>query len=246
MDYVVDLDSFHGPLDLLLYLIDENQIDIYDIPIAAITDQYIDYLNITGNFDLENLGDFLVMASYLLALKTQMMLPQPVEADEEAAEEQDPRAELVQRLLYYRKYKMAAGKLEELKEGKTRRTFYREEETFILSPGELTANVNILAELFINLLSKDQQVPHFKIPQNDIDVSVKMREILKALRKHRQGIYFQELFNDIINKRELAANFLALLELLRLQKVSAAQEKDFGRIKLFIGGRHKNVNEERN
>ncbi len=242
MDYVVDLDSFHGPLDLLLYLIDENQIDIYDIPIARITDQYMEYLSITGDFDLEKLGDFLIMATYLLALKTQMMLPQNTEAAEEQNEEQDPRTELVQRLLYYRKFKMAAEKLEELKDGKSRRYFFREDETKFSTPGELTANITILTELFNALLRKGQQIPQVEIPQDDIDVGEKMKEILTAVRKHSQGIFFEEFLNGMINKRELAASFLALLELLRLQKIQAVQENEFGRIKLFLGGRHKNVN----
>ena len=243
MSYVVDLDSFHGPLDLLLYLIDENQIDIYDIPIAGITDQYMEYLNITGDFDLDKLGGFLVMATYLLALKTQMMLPQTAEADEEQDEEQDPRAELVQRLLYYRKFKRAAEKLECLAEGKTKRYFYREGETFLAPAGELNANADVLARLFYNLLIKTRPVTGFEIPSDDIDIGEKMQEILKAVRKHREGMFFQELINGTINKREGAAFFLALLELLRLQKLQAVQENDFGHIKLLSGRRHKHVNE---
>ncbi len=243
MGYVVDLDSFHGPLDLLLYLIEENQIDIYDIPIAGITDQYMEYLNITGDFDLDKLGGFLVMATYLLALKTQIMLPQSVEADDEPGEEQDPRAELVQRLLHYRKFKMAAEKLEESLNGKTKRYFYRDDDTFIPPLGELKANANALSGIIYDLLAKISLMPSFEIPQDDIDVGEKMQEILIALRKHRQGIFFQELLNGIINKREGAAFFLALLELLRLQKIKAVQENDFGHIKLLLGGRHKNVNE---
>ena len=242
MDYVVELDSFHGPLDLLLYLINENQIDIYDIPIAAITDQYMEYLSITGDFDLEKLGDFLIMATYLMALKTQMMLPRHAEDEEELTEEQDPRTELVQRLLYYRKFKMAAEKLEELKDGKIRRYFFREDDTRFSPPGELTANINILTELFYSLLKKAQQIPRVEIPQDDIDVGEKMKEILAVVRKHRQGIFFKEFLSGMINKRELAASFLALLELMRLQKVQAVQENEFGSIKLFLGGRHKNVN----
>ncbi|HNX28598.1 MAG TPA: segregation/condensation protein A [Syntrophomonadaceae bacterium] len=243
MDYVVDLDSFHGPLDLLLFLIDENQIDIYDIPIARITDQYMEYLNITGDFDLEKLGDFLIMASYLLSLKIQMLLPRQPDGEEEETEEQDPRVELVQRLLYYRKFKIAAEKLEGLKNGETKRYFHREDADFISAPSELTANINILAELLYNLLTKAKEVQLFEIPRDDIDVSGKMAEILVALRKHRQGVFFKEFINGIISKRELAAFFLALLELIRLQKIKAVQENDFDSIKIFLGGRHKNVNE---
>lgn len=240
MDYVVNLDSFHGPLDLLLYLIDENQIDIYDIPIAKITDQYMEYLDITGDFNLEKLGDFLIMASYLLTLKSQMMLPTQIYNEEEDSDDIDPRAELVQRLLYYKKYKMAAEKLDALKNGEIKRTFYRDNPTTISVPQELAANVNTLAELLFNLCQKNQVNKNFfQIPKDDIDVGEKMAEILGVLHKKRGGALFQELFNDIISRRELSALFLALLELMRLQKVKAVQENDFGSIKLFLGGRSK-------
>lgn len=238
MDYVVDLDSFHGPLDLLLYLIDENQIDIYDIPIAAITDQYMEYLNITGDFDLEKLGDFLVMASYLLTLKSQMMLPGQIDNEADDSDDIDPRAELVLRLLDYKKYKMAAEKMERLKNGESKRTFYRENSESISARQELAANVHILAGLLYNLWKKNlADQAFFEIPKDDIDVGEKMDEILGVLHKRRRGVLFQELFNDIISKRELSAFFLALLELMRLQKINAVQEKDFGSIKLFLGRR---------
>ena len=243
MDYVVSLDHFHGPLDLLLYLIDENQIDIYDIAIAVITDQYMEYLSATGDFDLEKLGDFLVMASYLLALKTRMLLPQHLENEEDEMEDIDPRAELVQRLLYYKKYKMAAEKLEALKNGESKRYFFREDTEHLFAPQELAANINTLVELLYNLLQKFSRELLYAIPDDDIDVNEKMTEILAVLRKKKQGIFFQDFINGIINKREAAAFFLALLELMRLQKIKAEQDKDFGGIKLFLGGRHKNVNE---
>lgn len=103
MTYVVDLEAFHGPMDLLLYLIEKDEINIYDIPIASISDQYISYLSGGNINDLDNLGDFLLMASYLLNLKSRMLLPKPVvEINTEEAEEIDPREELVQRLLDYK------------------------------------------------------------------------------------------------------------------------------------------------
>lgn len=237
MEYVVDLDSFHGPLDLLLYLIDENQIDITDIPIAQITDQYMEYLNITGDFDLEKLGDFLIMASYLLTLKSQLMLPgrHEDEADDES-DQIDPRSELVQRLMDYKKFKMAAEKLERFKDGEGKRTFYREMSTKISLSQELTASADSLKILILDLWEKNKQKQNFfQVPKDDIDVGEKMDQILGLLRKKRGGILFQELFHNTINKKELSALFLALLELMRLQKVKAEQENDFGIIKLYPG-----------
>ena len=102
MNYVVSLEAFHGPLDLLLFLIEKNQVDIYDIPIARMSDQFIDYLQQAGQYDLEIIGDFLVMATYLLQLKSRMLLPvSAVKSDEADAEGEDidPRAELMERLI---------------------------------------------------------------------------------------------------------------------------------------------------
>ena len=112
MTYVVDLEAFHGPMDLLLYLIEKDEINIYDIPIARISDQYISHLQGNDVSDLDNLGDFLLMASYLLNLKSRMLLPRPtVEESTDEADEIDPREELVQRLLNYKHYKEACHKL---------------------------------------------------------------------------------------------------------------------------------------
>ena len=105
--YVVDLEAFHGPLDLLLYLIDRNEVDIYDIPISDITEQYLQHLQLSGDSDLENLGSFLSMASYLLNLKSRLLLP-AYEDEEGEEQELDPREELVKKLVEYRRYKKAA------------------------------------------------------------------------------------------------------------------------------------------
>lgn len=236
MEYVVDLDSFHGPLDLLLYLLDENQIDITDIPIAQITDQYMEYLNITGDFDLEKLGDFLIMASYLLTLKSQMLLPRNKEDEaENDADEIDPSSELVERLLDYKRFKTAAEELERLKDGEEKRKFYRQAAEDIFLRHELTANSAVLVKIFLGLWEKNRQKPFFTVPQDDIDIGEKMQEITGLLRNKRQGVLFQELFGHVFSKKELSALFMALLELIRLQKVYAEQEKEFGIIRLFPG-----------
>src|SRR5690554_275758 len=105
MTYMVDLDTFHGPLDLLLYLVEKNQVDIYDIPIAVISEQYIAHLQDSGNLDLDRMSDFLIMASYLLNLKSRLMLPEGIiEESEEGEETLDPRQELVEKLLAYKKF----------------------------------------------------------------------------------------------------------------------------------------------
>ena len=127
MDYVVDLEEFYGPLDLLLYLIEKQEVDIYNIPVAVITDQYINYIDQIGAKDLNQLGDFLIMASYLLSLKARLLLPGPNSAEEQEKELGDPREELVKKLIDYKKYKTLAALLSaRLDEGVSKRVYLRD------------------------------------------------------------------------------------------------------------------------
>ncbi len=244
MPYLVDVEAFHGPLDLLLYLIEMNQVDIYDIPVAAITDQYISYLEATSDFDLERLSDFLVMASYLLHLKTRMLLPGRVQAAEmEEAEEIDPREELVQRLLEYRKFKQAAEFLLERDQGQTPRIYYRESPE-LGGREELQADARSLWRAYRTILEdislKDSNT--FTLPGDDINVAEKMEEIESILSSHQTGVVFQDLFAGALSRREALALFLALLELIRLQRVKAVQAQGFAQIKIFAMDGSVNVN----
>lgn len=231
MAYMVDLEAFHGPLDLLLYLIEENELDIYDIPIAAISDQYLDYLQASGDFDLDKMGDFLIMASYLLNLKSRMMLPGKPASEEEEDEPVDPRQELVQKLLDYKKYKKAAEYLQQKQDGEISRVFYRSGATEYQSAGEFTAETAMLFRAYQTLMrdyNKSEEA--YQMPQGDVNIADKMDEILNLLRRNPKGIIFQDLFTDVANLREALALFLALLELLRLQEVQALQNQAFGEI----------------
>lgn len=226
MGYMVDLEAFHGPLDLLLYLIEKNEIDIYDIPIAQITDQYMDYLNKTGDIDIEKLGDFLVLASYLLSLKSKMLLPKHnFEANNADGDPDfDPRDELVQRLLEYKKFKEIARHLASMQQGDEPRVFYRQS-TFSPETNEvLIADVRTLVRAYKEVLEKlDENEASFELPAGDINVAEKMQEILNELYNKPVGLVFQDLFVNISTRREALAYFLALLELIRLQKVEAVQ-----------------------
>lgn len=244
MPYLVDVEAFHGPLDLLLYLIDMNQVDIYDIPVAKITDQYLAYLEATGDFDLERLSDFLIMASYLLHLKSRMLLPRRDGTSElEEGEETDPREELVKRLLEYRKFKQAAEFLLERDQGQTPRIYYREPQELECRE-ELQADVHTLLRAYRNLL-EDLRVQNsnlFELPGDDINVEEKMEEIESILSSHPTGVVFQDLFRGALTRREALALFLALLELIRRQRVKAIQLQGFAQIKIFSMGGSANVN----
>ncbi len=242
MPYMVDLEIFHGPLDLLLYLVEKNEVDIYDIPVAAIAEQYLAYLRDTGHIDLEQLGDFLLMASYLLRLKSRLILPARVigEEAEESEETIDPRAELVQKLLDYKKFKAVSQRLASLYEGESPRIYYRNSETSFLVREELVVDIKTLVKAYRSIV---QQISTsnitFSLALEDVSVEEKMEQIISALRKNHKQMAFQDLFRYTTSRREALALFLALLELLRLQRVQAVQDNCFGRIIIYLEGAKK-------
>ncbi len=235
MDYIVNLEHFYGPLDLLLYLIERNEMNIYDIPIAAIADQYMDYIQASGNIDLDQLGDFLVMAAYLLNLKSQMLLPSPVEENEPEEENLDPREELVKRLIEYKRFKLAAEMLAARLNDDYPQIFFRDgavelptaEETF-------SASVKSLQNAYLRLMEEQFLPEPYQVPQGDINVSEKMTEIQQLLELAGRPVYFYELYQAAASRREIVASFMALLELIRLNKVVALQDKRFGEIRMVI------------
>jgi len=235
MTYMVDLDTFHGPLDLLLYLVEKNQVDIYDIPIAVISEQYIEYLQSSGDFDLERMGDFLIMASYLLNLKSRLMLPGSLNETEEEEETLDPRQELVEKLLAYKRFKVAALWLEERYNGREERIYYREEQQDRELPAEWVADLKSLVKAYQAVIKDiSEEEDYYELPRGDVNVGDKMEEIMNRLKKKPHTIIFQDLFLGIISKREALALFLALLELIRLQRVEALQSTPFDKIKLRL------------
>lgn len=235
MEYMVNLEQFYGPMDLLLYLIEKNEMNIYDIPIALITDQYMDYIRATEHIDLDQLGEFLVMASYLLNLKSKMLLPDPVEPSEADQESPDPREELVNKLVDYKRFKLAAELLGERLSDDYPRIFYRHGSTVLPEPeSELSATPRSLHRVYVRLLQDMLAQDKYQIPQGDINVGEKMSEIEHKLKLAGRPVHFLELCHRDLGRREILALFLALLELIRLGKVTALQEKRFGEIRMVI------------
>jgi segregation and condensation protein A len=234
MAYKVKLEIFEGPLDLLLHLIKKDEIDIYDIPIAGITEQYLGYLDFMKLLDLNIAGEFLVMAATLIHIKSKMLLPQP-EIDEEAPEEEDPREELVKRLLEYKKFKEAAT---ELSNRATRqRDFFGRKltpTTSNLKMGQdeyFEANLFDLISAFTKVMKEVPKQLFYEVIKDEFTVEEKMHDIFHMLVK-RPRIHFNELFRKLNNKAELITTFLAILELIRLKEVSVKQSKVFGDIVL--------------
>lgn len=232
MSYSVKLEIYEGPLDLLLKLIEQNRVDIYDIPIAAITEQYLASLEDLVEVDLEILADFLLLAATLINIKTRLLLPRP-RVEETTEEEEDPRQELVNRLVEYKRIKVLAATLEQKYEGALPRVYFREEQE--LEPEiELRATLAQLARSFRTVwLQKEDTEPSVKIPEGDVDIHEKMQIIEQGLSGHKRGLTLQDLFVDVVSRREALVFFLALLELVRQRRVKAVQAEPFGPISIF-------------
>lgn len=209
--------------------------DIYDIPIAVISEQYIEYLQSSGDFDLERMGDFLIMASYLLNLKSRLMLPGSLNETEEEEETLDPRQELVEKLLAYKRFKVAALWLEERYNGREERIYYREEQQDRELPAEWVADLKSLVKAYQAVIKDiSEEEDYYELPRGDVNVGDKMEEIMNRLKKKPHTIIFQDLFLGIISRREALALFLALLELIRLQRVEARQGNPFSHIEVSL------------
>jgi len=232
MTYKVKLDVFEGPLDLLLYLIKKDEVDIYDIPIAKITDQYLEYLELMKLLDLNIAGEFLVMAATLIHIKSKMLLP-PDQVDEEV-EEADPRTELVRRLLEYRKFKEAAAELSH-REAQQKHFFARvglpKEGEVKFEDDFFEASLFDLITAFTKVLKDIPKDVFHEVVKDEFTVSEKIHDILHIMVEEPK-IFFTELFKKAKSKFEIIIIFLALLELIRLKEVAVMQMTPFGEIEI--------------
>lgn len=231
-DYKVELDVFEGPLDLLLYLIKRDEIEINDIPIEKITAQYIKYLDLFKMMDLNIAGEFIVMAATLLQIKSRMLLP-PIESGEE--EEDDPRDELVKRLIEYKRFKEAADMLqdkEEEQEGVFSRLAkpdieFEEEEKLLVD-----ASIFDLLSAFSAVFERADDETMSEIFEDEFSVGDKIAEIKNVIEIENK-INFSELFMPNVKKAEVFVTFMAILELIKQQMVVIKQEKIFGEIVIY-------------
>lgn len=226
----VSLPLFEGPLDLLLHLIQRDQIDIYDIPIARITAQYLEYLAVIEELRPEVAGDFLVMAATLLEIKSRLLLPQPERPA--AEEEEDPRAALVAQLLEYRRYKAAAAELQDRLTAQVG-VFARPPEEGgpeVFLDGEPSA-LDLYAALERVLAEAEATPEPGAIARPAVTIKMKMAELLSRLaRAGETGLRFADLFNRPLWRLEVVVTFLALLELVKLHRARVRQRNTFGEI----------------
>jgi segregation and condensation protein A len=226
MEYQVKLEKFEGPLDLLLYLIKKQEINIYDIPIAKITEQYVEYIRMLEFLNLELAGEFLVMAATLMRIKARMLLPA---REDEEDEIEDPRRQLVQQLLEYQRFKEAADQLETMR--------YQRELLFTRPRFEVESNqaeAEYEYNLFDLITSFRQVLERARVRYVDVraeEVSIEEKiEVLKQRLAEQPVIAFEDLFSEDSRPVDFITTFLALLEILRLRLARAQQAKPFGQI----------------
>lgn len=237
--YKVKIDAFEGPLDLLLHLINSYEIDIYDIPVAQITEQYMIYIHTMQKLELDIASEYLVMAATLLAIKSQMLLPNPEIDEIEDEYEEDPREELVKRLIEYRKYKEAAQSLKE-RELEANHIYtrppldlskYKKDKT-IVKRGEVTVFdlIDSLQNLFQR--KKWQQPLETTVQRQEIPIQERMEQILQIVKNAKNGLKFDELFPVPI-RSHIVVSFLAILELMKKREIVCKQESNFADIYIY-------------
>lgn len=237
MSYEIKLDVFEGPLDLLLYLIRKNEIDIYNIPIALITEQYLSYLEMMRSLNLDLAGEYLVLASTLIHIKSKLLLP-PAEGEGEEEEGEDPRAELVQQLLEYQAFKEAALSLDARplldRDVFTRGAPSEEEQTTAGEADDAPIEVDIfeLVTAFRRIIAGLDRKEDLEIDTEKMSLADRINEIMERLSEEGQ-ITFSDLLGDRTDRRRIIYTFLAILELMKLRMVRAYQSGPFGAIRLF-------------
>lgn len=240
-EYRVELSVFRGPLDLLLYLVKKHEVDILDIPIATVTQSYLRYLELLQLIDIEAVGDFLVLASTLMEIKSRMLLPQDVMSTDENTSEElkvDPRAELVRQLVAYRRFREAANELDHLASeqaaywprGQHEKPHQLDASQQPVQPVELWDLVSAFDRLLRATLSHQQQ----SIEADETPQHVHMAKLLEQLQLVSVPVRFEDLFQPPYSKSRLIGLFLALLELIKLHKVHVEQSDPFGQITVSL------------
>ncbi len=234
MEYSFKLDNFEGPLDLLLHLIEKNKVDIYDIPIALITEQYLEAVHALPEKDLEEMSEFLLMAATLLDIKAKMLLPR----EEEAPEEEDPRAELVARLLEYKKYKLLSAELQQMEEGSDRLVFRKQdlpqEVAKYKPPVDLEGllageTAEKLKRIFDEIMKRqsdrtDEIHSHFgEIEREAVQIGDRLDFVREKI--HRPGRHsFRSLLGASASRLEIVITFLAILELIKTGDIRLTED----------------------
>jgi segregation and condensation protein A len=233
-DYPVRAGAFEGPLDLLLHLIKKHEMDVYDIKIALITQQYLDYLDLMVELNLDLAGEFLVMAATLIHIKSRTLLPRPDPSQEDP--EEDPREALVRRLLEHQRFKAAAELLHE-KEIQRSAQWARPDERVAELVGdapepEIDVDLFSLITAFKQVLDRARRRPRVLLPPEHISIEDRIEQLI-AWFDTREACGFEELFADVDTRAGMIVTFLALLEMIRLKRIRVFQQAAGGPIRVY-------------
>lgn len=234
--YPIKLDNFEGPLDLLIHLIRRNEVNVYDIPVSLITEQYLQYIELMQELNIDVASEFLVMAATLIHIKSRMLLPRPPADEGVEGEGEDPREALVRRLLEHQRFKAAA---ELLHERETLRTaqFPRSDAAVAAIAGEepepeLEVDLFSLLAAFHGVLERAKHRPRVLLPPEQVSIESRIEVLLTRLSE-TEACGFEDLFADASSRADLIVTFLALLEMIRLKLVRIFQAGSFGAIRVY-------------
>jgi segregation and condensation protein A len=232
----IRLDQFEGPLDLLLHLIKKNEVNVYDIPIALITSQYLETIELMQELNLDVAGEFVVMAATLIHIKSKLLLPRPETAAGVEGEEEDPRDALVRRLLEHQKFKAAAELLHEREQVRSAQWARPDERVAAIAGDdyepELEVDLFSLLAAFQAVVQRAKLRPKVLLPPEQIPVEVRIDQLLARLSE-TEACGFDDLFADVNDRPGLIVTFLALLEMIRLKLVRVFQAGSFGPIRVY-------------
>jgi segregation and condensation protein A len=232
--YPVRLDNFEGPLDLLLHLIRKHELNIYDIPISLVTQQYLEYLDLMQELDLDVAGEFLIMAATLIHIKSRMLLPRPAPDQEDT--EEDPRDALVRRLVEHQKFKAAAELLHERETVRSAQWMRSDTSVAALAGDEAEPEIEVdlfsLLAAFRGVVERAKQRPQVPIPGEQISIETRIDQMLARLSE-TVACGFGDLFDDAAARPDLIVTFLALLEMIRLKLVRVVQSGPMGEIRIY-------------
>ena len=235
--FPVHLDNFEGPLDLLLHLIKKNEVSIHDIPIAFITRQYLDAIELMQELNLDIAGEYLVMAATLIHIKSRMLLPRPETAAGVEGEEEDPRDALVRRLLEYQKFKAAAGLLHEREQVRSAQWQRPDDRVASLAGDEYEPELEVdlftLITAFKGVLERASRRPRMVLPPEQLSIEQRIEQLLGRLSE-TEACGFEDLFADGDGSRPfMIVTFLAMLEMIRLKLIRVFQTGSAGPIRVY-------------
>ena len=232
-DYKIKLEVFEGPMALLMHLLEKNQLDIYDIPIALVTEQYLAYLQALEEFNIDIASEFLLMAATLLQIKSRMLLPKVPKILEQVEDEFDPRQELVDRLLEYRKFKEMSTIMEDMMQERER-FFTRLPQDFGLEfPLPMGLKIDDLLSAFAAVW--ESSIDEYEVvAREEFSVHDKIADILYLLYKNKGTLEFSQAVIRTGTRSEIIATFLAMLELIKVQRVTISQQRSFGPIYITL------------